>query len=123
MEQGKRTTKFELDHSNITTAFEVPGYRVEHNLGVVLGITVRSTNLIGTIGASLKTLVGGNIGAWTEMCNQARQEAFELMVEHAAALGANAVIGMRYDATEISSGVAEVLSYGTAVIVEPIGRD
>jgi uncharacterized protein YbjQ (UPF0145 family) len=103
MDQSRGTVKFQIAHHNITTAFELPGYRVEQNLGVVLGITVRSTNLIGSIGAGLKTLVGGNIRQWAEMCNQARQEAFELMVQHAAALGANAVIGMRYDTTEIST--------------------
>lgn len=122
MEQSPRTIKFELDHRNITTAFELPGYRIEQSLGVVLGITVRSTNLVGSIKAGLKTVVGGNIGTWTEMCNQARQEAFEQMVQHAAALGANAVIGMRYDANDISGVATEVLAYGTAVVVEPISR-
>ncbi len=121
MEQTSSTVKFKLDHSNITTTFELPGYRIVYNLGVVLGITVRSRSLIGSMGAGLQTLVGGNISLWTEMCNQAREEAFELMVQHAAALGANAVVGMRYDANEISSGVAEVLAYGTAVVVEPVG--
>jgi uncharacterized protein YbjQ (UPF0145 family) len=115
------TVKFELDHAKITTTFDLPGYRILHNLGVVLGITVRSRSLIGTVGASLQTIRGGNITGWTEMCNQARQEAFELMVQHAAALGGNAVVGMRYDATEVTSGVTEVLAYGTAVVVEPIG--
>lgn len=122
MEQSPRTIKFQLDHRNITTAFELPGYRIEQNLGVVLGITVRSTNIVGSIKAGLKTVVGGNIGTWTDMCNQARQEAFEQMVQHAAALGANAVIGMRYDANDISSVATEVLAYGTAVVVEPISR-
>ena len=83
------------------------------------GITVRSRSLDGSIGARLQTLVGGNISLWTELCEQAREEAFELMVRHADELGANAMIGVRYDATEISSGVTEVLAYGTAVIVEP----
>lgn len=122
MEQSPRTIKFQLDQRNITTAFELPGYRIEQNLGVVLGITVRSANIVGSIKASLKTVVGGNIGAWTDMCNQARQEAFDLMVQHAAALGANAVVGMRYDANDISSMATEVLAYGTAVIVEPVSR-
>ena len=121
MGQTSSTVKFKLDHSNITTTFELPGYRIVYNLGVVLGITVRSRSLIGSMGAGLQTLVGGNITMWTEMCNQAREEAFELMVQHAAALGANAVVGMRYDANEIASGVAEVLAYGTAVVVEPVG--
>ncbi|MBV9790571.1 MAG: YbjQ family protein [Chloroflexi bacterium] len=122
MEQSPRTIKFQLDHRNITTAFGLPGYRIEQSLGVVLGITVRSTSLAGTFKAGLKTVVGGNIGTWTDMCNQARQEAFEQMVQHAAALGANAVIGMRYDANDISSVATEVLAYGTAVVVEPISR-
>ena len=121
MEPARSTVKFTLDPSNITTTFELPGYRIVYNLGVVLGITVRSRSLIGSMGAGLQTLVGGNITMWTEMCNQAREEAFELMVQHAAALGANAVVGMRYDANEIASGVAEVLAYGTAVVVEPVG--
>ena len=108
-----------MDHTNITTAFELPGYKVVQNLGVVRGITVRSRSVVGSIGAGLQTLVGGNISLWTELCEQAREEAFELMVRHADELGANAMIGVRYDATEISSGVTEVLAYGTAVIVEP----
>ena len=108
-----------MDHTNITTAFELPGYKVVQNLGVVRGITVRSRSLAGSIGAGLQTLVGGNISLWTELCEQARQEAFELMVRHADELGTNAMIGVRYDATEISSGVTGVLAYGTAVIVEP----
>ncbi len=114
------TVKFvEIDHRKITTTFELPGYRIVENLGVVLGITVRSRSIVGTVGASLQTLVGGNITAWTKLCNEARHEAFEIMTQHAAALGANAVVGMRYDATEIASGVTEVLAYGTAVVVEP----
>ncbi len=108
-----------MDHTNITTAFELPGYKVVQNLGIVRGITVRSRSVVGSIGAGLQTLVGGNISLWTELCEQAREEAFELMVRHADELGANAMIGVRYDATEISSGVTEVLAYGTAVIVEP----
>ena len=108
-----------MDHTNITTAFELPGYKVVQNLGVVRGSTVRSRSLVGSVGAGLQTLVGGNISLWTELCEQAREEAFELMVRHADELGANAMIGVRYDATEISSGVTEVLAYGTAVIVEP----
>jgi uncharacterized protein YbjQ (UPF0145 family) len=107
-----------MDRSSITTAFELPGYSVERNLGIVRGITVRSRGLVGTIGAGLQTLVGGNISLWTELCEHAREEAFELMAQHATDMGANAIVGMRYDATEISSGVTEVLAYGTAVIVE-----
>jgi uncharacterized protein YbjQ (UPF0145 family) len=114
--------KFSFDERNVTTTFELPGYDVVESLGVVRGITVRSRSIIGTLGANLQTIAGGNITAWSSMCEQARQEAFTIMVEHAAALGANAVIGMRYDANEISPGVAEVLAYGTAVIVEPRTR-
>ena len=121
MEHPTSTVRFsELDHQKITTTFELPGYRVQKNLGVVLGITVRSRSIVGTVGASLQTLVGGNITAWTKLCNEARHEAFEIMAQHAAALGANGIVGMRYDATEISNGVTEVLAYGTAVVVEPI---
>src|SRR5919112_942850 len=119
MEQRTSTVRLEMDHRNITTAFELPGYRVVQSLGVVRGITVRSRSIFGTVGASLQTVVGGNISMWSEMCETARQEAFEIMAQHAAALGANAVIGMRYDANEISNGVTEVLAYGTAVVVEP----
>ena len=109
-----------MDYARITTTFELPGYRVVDTFGVVRGITVRSRSLIGNVGAALQTLAGGNITLWTELCEQARQEAFEIMAQHAEALGANAIVGMRYDATEISSGVTEVLAYGTAVIVEPM---
>ncbi len=121
MEQPMSTVKFkEIDHRKITTTFDLPGYRIMEHLGVVLGITVRSRSIVRTVGASLQTLVGGNITAWTQLCNEARHEAFEIMAQHAAALGANAIVGMRYDATEIASGVTEVLAYGTAVVVEPI---
>jgi len=106
-------------HHLITTAFELEGYRVVKNLGVVRGITVRSRSIIGTIGASLQTLVGGNITLLTELCEKARHEAFDIMVQHANQIGANAVIGARYDATEVMQGVTEVLAYGTAVVVEP----
>ncbi len=104
-----------------TTAFELDGYRVVKSLGVVRGITVRSRSIFGTIGATLETLVGGNISLFTELCERTRAEAFELMVAHASQTGANAVIGVRYDATEVMSGVNEVLCYGTAVVVESIG--
>jgi uncharacterized protein YbjQ (UPF0145 family) len=109
-----------MDQTFITTAFEIPGYRVTRPLGIVRGITVRSRGLAGTIGASLQTLVGGNITLWTQLCEHAREEAFELMAQHADERGANAIIGMHYDATEIANGVTEVLAYGTAVIMEPI---
>ena len=102
----------------ITTNMTLPGYRIIDSLGVVRGITVRSRSLVGTIGASLQTLVGGNITLLTELCETARGEAFALMLAHATELGANAVIAVRYDATEIMQGVSEVLCYGTAVYVE-----
>jgi uncharacterized protein YbjQ (UPF0145 family) len=107
-----------VSHENVTTAFDLPGCRVKRNLGVVRGIVVRSRSLVGTLGASLQTIVGGNISLFTNLCEQTRQDAFDLMLQHAADLGANAVIGARYDATEIMQGVTEVLAYGTAVIVE-----
>jgi uncharacterized protein YbjQ (UPF0145 family) len=107
-----------IDAKMITTALELPGYRVTRNLGVVRGIIVRSRSIVGNIGASLQTLVGGNISIYTNLCEKAREDAHRLMVEHAAQLGANAIIGVRYDATEIANGVAEVLAYGTAVYVE-----
>jgi len=102
-----------------TTAFTIDGYRVVKSLGVVRGITVRSRSVFGTIGASLQTIVGGNITLFSELCEQTRGEAFEMMVNHAIERGANAVIGVRYDATEIMQGATEVLCYGTAVVVEP----
>jgi uncharacterized protein YbjQ (UPF0145 family) len=101
-----------------TTTFALEGYHVVQNLGVVRGIVVRSRSILGTIGGSLQTLFGGNITLFTELCEKTRAEAFEMMVEHAEQLGANAVIGIRYDATEIMQGVSEVLCYGTAVKVE-----
>jgi uncharacterized protein YbjQ (UPF0145 family) len=103
-----------------TTAFTVDGYRIVKSFGVVRGITVRSRSVFGTIGASLQTLVGGNITLFSELCEQTRAEAFEMMVNHAVERGANAVIGVRYDATEVIQGATEVLCYGTAVLVEPI---
>jgi uncharacterized protein YbjQ (UPF0145 family) len=106
----------------VTTAFELPGYRLTKNFGVVRGIVVRSRSIVGTIGASLQTLVGGNISLYTELCEKARADAYRLMLDHAAQTGANALIGMRYDANEIAPGVTEVLAYGTAVEVEPIQR-
>jgi uncharacterized protein YbjQ (UPF0145 family) len=104
----------------VTTAFELPGYRIRRNLGVVRGIVVRSRSIVTNIGAIVHTLVGGNITAWTRLCEQTRAEAFDIMVQHATEVGANAIIGARYDATEISTGVTEVLAYGTAVIVDPL---
>ena len=106
----------------VTTAFGFEGYRVVSNRGVVRGITVRSRSVIGNLGATLQTLFGGNITLYTELCEHAREEAFELMMQHASQVGANAVIGMRYDANEIAAGVTEVLAYGTAVIVEALPK-
>ena len=106
-------------HTMVTTQFELDGYRVVRTLGVVRGIVVRSRSIFGTIGASLQTLVGGNITLLTNLCEKTRAEAFDLMLQHAAELGGNAVVGARYDATEIMQGVTEVLAYGTAVLVEP----
>ena len=100
-----------------TTAFELSGYRIEKNLGVVRGIVVRSRSLFGTIGGMLHTIVGGNITLFTNLCEKTRSEAFEMMVSHAEEVGANAVVGIRFDATEVISGVTEVLCYGTAVVV------
>ncbi len=102
----------------VTTAFGFEGYRVARNLGIVRGITVRSRSVVGNFVGGLQTLVGGNITVFTELCEHAREEAFELMVQHAQQIGANAIIGMRYDANEIMDGVTEVLAYGTAVVVE-----
>lgn len=106
-------------HKMTSTTFTIDGYRIRQNLGVVRGIVVRSRSVFGTIGASLQTLVGGNITLFTELCEKTRNEAFDLMLGHAQQVGANAVIGIRYDATEVMQGVTEVLCYGTAVVVEP----
>ena len=108
-----------MTHNMVTTAFTLDGYRVTRNLGVVRGIVVRSRSIFGTIGAGLQTIVGGNITLLTELCEKTRQHAFELMCQHADQVGANAIIGARYDATEVMNGVTEVLCYGTAVFVEP----
>ena len=107
-----------MDHSLVTTAFTLDGYRIVRTLGVVRGITVRSRSIIGNIGAGFQILFGGNISLLQELCERARQDAYLIMIRHAQEMGANAIVGMRYDANEIMSGVAEVLSYGTAVIVE-----
>lgn len=106
-------------HNMVTTQFELDGFHVTRTLGVVRGIVVRSRSIIGTIGAGLQTLVGGNITLLTNLCEKTRQDAFDLMLQHAAELGGNAVVGARYDATEVMQGVTEVLAYGTAVFVEP----
>ena len=107
-----------VPHNMVTTAFTLDGYRIVRNLGLVRGIIVRSRSIFGTIGAGLQTLVGGNITLFSKLCERTREHAFDLMLQHAAEQGANAVIGMRYDATEIMQGVTEVLAYGTAVYVE-----
>jgi uncharacterized protein YbjQ (UPF0145 family) len=107
-----------VDPSRVTTAFDLPGHRTVRNLGVVRGIVVRSRSIIGNIGAALQTLAGGNITLYTELCERAREDAFRLMMDHAAEHGANAIVGVRYDANEVAAGVTEVLAYGTAVVVE-----
>jgi uncharacterized protein YbjQ (UPF0145 family) len=108
-----------VSHNMVTTQFDLDGYQVVRTLGVVRGIVVRSRSIFGTFGASLQTLVGGNITLFTNLCEKTRADAFDLMLQHAAELGGNAVVGARYDATEIMQGVTEVLAYGTAVYVEP----
>jgi uncharacterized protein YbjQ (UPF0145 family)/ribosomal protein L40E len=107
-----------ITHDMTSTTFELPGHQVMQNLGVVRGIVVRSRSVVGTLGASLQTLVGGDITLFTELCENTRNDAFERMVKHASERGANAVIGIRYDATEVMQGVTEVLAYGTAVVVK-----
>jgi uncharacterized protein YbjQ (UPF0145 family) len=107
-----------VPHEMVTTGIDLVGYRVTRHLGVVRGITVRSRSIVGTLGGALQTLAGGNISLFTELCERSREEAYELMLSHAGAVGANAVIAMRYDATEVMGGVTEVLAYGTAVEVE-----
>ena len=111
--------QYSVSHQMATTAFELPNFRVMQTLGVVRGIVVRSRNVFGTLGATFQQMVGGNITIWTKMCEETRRDAFDIMIQHASEIGANAIIGVRYDTTEIATGVTEVLSYGTAVIVEP----
>jgi uncharacterized protein YbjQ (UPF0145 family) len=108
-----------LNPQMVTTAFELTGYRMTRSLGVVRGVTVRSRSIVGSFGAKLQTLVGGNISLYTELCERSRAEAFEIMLSHAAQLGANAIVGVRYDATEVMAGTTEVLCYGTAVVAQP----
>lgn len=117
-EQQKAIYNHLMKHPMTTTTFTIEGYKIIKQLGVVRGITVRSRSIFGTIGASLQTIIGGNITLFTELCERSREEAFDMMVEHANQIGANAVIGIRYDTTELMSGVTEVLCYGTAVIIE-----
>jgi uncharacterized protein YbjQ (UPF0145 family) len=110
-----------MDHRLVTSAFTLPGHRIVANFGLVRGIVVRSRSIFGQIGAGFQSLVGGNISLYSEMCERARRDAYELMMQHAGQLGANAVISVHYDATEITSGITEVLCYGTAVQVQPEG--
>lgn len=112
--------RFSVSAQMVTTALELPGYRVRQNLGVVRGIVVRSRNVFVNIGAAFNQLVGGNITAWSNLCEQTRRDAFDIMVQHATELGANAIICARYDATEVAKGATEVLAYGTAVVVDPL---
>jgi uncharacterized protein YbjQ (UPF0145 family) len=122
MAMGPTTGGPMVAHAMVTTQFDIDGFRVVRTFGVVRGIVVRSRSIVGTIGASLQTILGGNISLLTQLCEKTRAEAFDLMLYHAAELGGNAVVGARYDATEIMQGVTEVLAYGTAVLVEPISR-
>jgi uncharacterized protein YbjQ (UPF0145 family) len=115
MEEHSRS----VAHKLVTTTFTLDGYHIVSNLGLVRGIVVRSRSVVGTIGASLQTLVGGDITLFTELCEKTRTDAFERMLQHAAELGANAVVGVRYDATDVMQGVTEVIAYGTAVVVAP----
>jgi uncharacterized protein YbjQ (UPF0145 family) len=107
-----------MEYNNVTTVLELPGKKIIKNFGLVRGITVRSRSIFGTIGGALHTIIGGNITIFTSLCERTRQESFELMIKHADEIGANAIIGVRYDANEVMSGVTEVLCYGTAVLVE-----
>lgn len=118
--QGAAQGRAWIDPTMVTTAMELPGYRIVRNLGVVRGIVVRSRNVLATLGASLQTILGGNITLLTELCEKTRQDAFVMMMQHAAEHGANAVIMARYDANEVMQGVTEVLAYGTAVVVERV---
>jgi uncharacterized protein YbjQ (UPF0145 family) len=107
-----------MDAAWVTTAFGFEGYRVVRNLGIIRGITVRSRSIIGNVAGGIQSMFGGNITIYTELCERAREEAFELMVQHATQHGANAIIGMRYDANDVMDGITEVLAYGTAVVIE-----
>ncbi len=107
-----------MDKAMVTTAFDIAGYKVTENYGLVRGIIVRSRSIVGNIGAGLQSLVGGNISLYTDLCEQTREESFELMIKHAEEMGGNAIIGVRYDANEVAQGITEVLCYGTAVKVE-----
>ena len=115
--------RYSVSHHMVTTAFDLSGFRITRHLGVVRGIVVRSRNLFVNLGAVFQSMVGGNITAWTRLCEQTRADAFEIMIQHATELGGNAIVGARYDTTEIASGVTEVLAYGTAVVVEPLDAE
>ena len=117
--QGMPPQATAFDHTLVTTAFELPAVTIARNFGLVRGIIVRSRSIVGNIGAAFQTVVGGNISIYTNLCEQARQETYELMIQHAAQLGANGVIGVRYDTTEVGQGITEFLCYGTAVYVSP----
>jgi uncharacterized protein YbjQ (UPF0145 family) len=110
-----------IQDNMVTSLFELPGHRIIRNIGIVRGIVVRSRSIVGSFAAGLQTIMGGNITLWSEMCEKAREDSYHIMVQHAQELGANAVVAMRYDATEVAGGVTEVLAYGTAVVVEPQG--
>ena len=122
MAMGQASRGQMVAHNMVTTQFELDGFKVVRTLGVVRGIVVRSRSIFGTIGASLQTIVGGNISLFTQLCEKTRADAFDLMLVHAGQLGGNAVVGARYDATEVMQGVTEVLAYGTAVYVEPVAH-
>ncbi len=107
-----------MDIKKTSTAFDIPGFKITSNLGMVRGVLVRSRSIFGNIGAAFQTLAGGNITLYTELCEKTRKDAFDLMIRHAEEVGANAVIGVRYDTTEVMGGVTEVICYGTAVVVE-----
>ena len=111
--------RYSVSHQMATTAFDLPNFHVTQTLGVVRGIVVRSRNVFATLGATFQQVVGGNITIWTKMCEETRRDAFDIMIQHASEIGANAIVGVRYDTTEIATGVTEVLCYGTAVIAEP----
>jgi uncharacterized protein YbjQ (UPF0145 family) len=111
--------RYSVSHQMATTAFDLPNFHVTQTLGVVRGIVVRSRNVFATLGATFQQVIGGNITIWTKMCEETRRDAFDIMIQHASEIGANAIVGVRYDTTEIATGVTEVLAYGTAVIVEP----
>ena len=115
---GARRAPATIPPDRVTTAMGFDGYRIVQHRGVVRGIVVRSRSVVGTIGASIQTLFGGNITLYTELCERARQDAFDLMLRHGADVGANAIIAMHYDANEVAAGVTEVLAYGTAVVIE-----